>query len=325
MPSVLIQEQNLHSILAIDKSRKDFKKIVGGLFAYLFRKIDLNYFIEYVGDREEANRIKDIARLNGYILKNCKLYAYAWHVYKSGVGTRPNIADFKVNESDAFYLRKLILKHVPTRFRAFTLAEFDSTIEHLVTSREIKNNIGKFISKKMMFLIKSYGHVRTDLELMLSEAAIIAVYKTYPLYENYVHFEAIAKASIHNVGQTFITSATTQSRQRLIRNTDGTFENLHVQTDVLVDLEAPQEYSAHIKESIQSLVKLQPRMSERAQEFLLCCAGHYHDGLSKFLNHPNDRLVEALDYTKYLEKVRKFYKITESQQQKLFQKLRPHL
>jgi hypothetical protein len=318
-----VTNDNLQSILNIEK--KDFKKVVGGLFAYLFRRIDLKYFITYIGDREEANRIKDIARNNGYILKNCKLYAYAWHVYKTQGGTKPSFKAYKVDENDASYLRKLILKHVPDRFRAFTLVEFDKTMEHMLSSTEIKNNIGKFISKKMMFLIKSYGISRHDIEMLLQDAAILAVYKMYPLYETYTHFESIAKASIHNAGHTFITSSTTQSRQRLERNADGTFENLLVQTEVLVDLEAPPEYSAHIKDSVQSLVQLQPKMSDKVQEFLLSCAGHYNEGLTAFLKKPNDELAHVMDYQKYLEKVRKYYKITEEQQQKLFKKIRPHI
>src|SRR3954465_10427737 len=88
---------------------KEYKRVVPALFAYLFNRIDLKKFISFVGNQAEGNRIKDIARKDGYLLKNCKLYAYACYVNRLAGQKLPSNKEFEVDDDDASILKRLNL------------------------------------------------------------------------------------------------------------------------------------------------------------------------------------------------------------------------
>lgn len=314
----------LKQILSL--SDKEYKRVIPALFAYLFDKIDMEKFIDYVGDRKEGTRIKDIARQNGYILKNCKLYAYYCHCNRSQDLKLPNCAEFEVDQKDSLLLKRLNLKHLGhTKYRAFTLDEFDRTVNRMVASVEIRNNVGKFVTKKMSFLMKSYGETREDIEAYLKEMAIIAVYKQYPRYMSYLHMINVAKAQIHNKGQTFITSSTAKSRQRLIQSSGGGFEAVHVDISTLAEVAAPINYSLEIKERVTALSQIEHVLPTRTKEFLLCAAGQYHEGLSQFLQVGNDVAAETMSYLKYMNRVQDYFGTTPEKVDRLFENIRSRI
>jgi hypothetical protein len=314
----------LSSILGI--SGKEYTRIVPALFAYLFNRITMEGFVSYVDNRDEGLRIKDLARVNGYVLKNCKLYAYACYCNRVNGTTLPKARDYGVTSKDATLLRRLNLKHLDHRkHRAFTLEEFDATVDTMVGSSEIRNYIGKFVTKKMSFIIKSYGETRDDIETYLKEMAIIAVYKQYPRYDSYEHFVNVAKAQIHNKGQSFITSMTSKSRQRLQQNSDGLFEAVHVPLESLATVEAPPVFGSEIHEGLSALAQIEHKLPERTREFLLCAAGQYHDGFSAYLKRGNDDAVETMDYSKYLTCLQKYFGITPERTERLFSNIRRHV
>lgn len=302
--------------------RSEYLRIAPELFAYLFNRIDMERFITRVGDRKEGTRIKDIARVNGYILKNCKLYAYAVHVARKKGETLPKARTFGVAPKDIKMLKSLNLKHLSPTFKAFSLEEYDATVNDMITSSEIKNYVGKFVSKKMAFLMRSYGETREDIEAYLKEMAIISVYKQYPRYASYLHFINVAKAQIHNKGQSFITSSTAKSRQKLILNREGASEAVHVSLEVLNDLAAPIAYGTEIKERLQALSQLEHLFPERTKEFLMCVSGQYHEGFSEFLKCSNDIVVESMGWPKYMDKVQKYFDTTPERTERLFTKIR---
>lgn len=311
----------LKSILGV--AGKGYARIVPALFAYLFDRIDMEEFIAYVGERKEGTRLKDIARVNGYILKNCKLYAYACHCARLKGESLPTPRSYGVVAEDSLLLKRLNLKHLdPKVYRPFTLAEFDATVNAMIISSEIRNNVGKFVSKKMAFLMKSYGEDRKDIESYLKEMAIIAVYKQYPRYMSYLHFINVAKAQIHNKGQSFITSSTSKSRQRLVRNTDGSFDAAHVALDTLNDLEAPVAYGTEVRERLQALATIEHVLPERTKEFLMCAAGQYHAGFSTYLKCSNEDAVDNMAYQKYLAHLQSYFNVTPESTERLFTNIR---
>lgn len=311
----------LRQILALDG--REYNRVVPALFAYLFNRISLDKFISFVGDREEGTRIKDIARKDGYILKNCKLYAYACYCNRLRGVKIPNAAEYKVDAKDSLLLRRLNLKHLDTKsFRAFTLPEFDFHVNEMVQSAEIRNNIGKFVTKKMSFLMKSYGEPREDIEAHLKEMAIQAVYKQYPRFMSYLHMINVAKAQIHNKGQTFITSSTSKSRQRLIKTEGGGFEAVHVDIETLADVASPINYGLEIKEQIIALSQIEYCLPERTKEFLLCAAGQYHSGLSEYMSSSNEVAAETMNYAKYMLQVQAYFGTTPEKVDRLFSNLR---
>lgn len=308
------------------------RKVVPALFAYLFYRIDQRALLKHVVDndlvasREEAVRIKDAARMSGYVLKNCKLYA--WACWSARVLERklPKPVDFEVDPADAKILRRLNLKHLERRgsdrYDTYTLATFDKTCQAMLEAPELKNYIGKFVTKKMGFLMKSYGETRHDLETSLKESAILVWYKQYPRFDSSLHMINVAKAQIHNVGQTMITTLTSKSRQRLQRNADGTFDKLVVDIDVLADVSAPLQYGQALQDHLQALTAVEHKLNQRAREFLMCCAGQYHAGFSTFLKVNNDDVADVWSYERYMQQAQKYFDVTPEKVAKLFRGIR---
>jgi len=308
-------------------------KVVPPLFAYLFYRISQRKFLEYIEDnsivdsREEALRIKDAARKSGYVLKNCKLYAWACWTARRLERPLPTPDKFEVSVDDAKILRRLNLKHLEPprgmqRYRAYTLKTFDSMTAKMLASPDLKNYIGKFVTKKMTFLMNSYGETRHDLEMQLRESALLAWYKQFPRFDSDLHMINVAKAQIHNAGHTMITSLTSRSRQRLNQNADGSFEAAHVDIAVLADVSAPPQYGQLLQDHLQALVKVEHKLNQRAKDFLLCCAGHYHEGFSEFLNCSNDSAADEWPYQRYMQQCQKYFETTPERVEKLFNSIR---
>lgn len=309
-------------------------KMVPAMFAYLFYRIDQKTFLKHiedndlVTDRREAMRVKDAMRVNGYIMKNCKLYAWACWTARRNEATLPSAKSFGVHPKDAVVLRRLNLAHLDKArgklapYECWSLDTFNANTERMLESPELTNYIGKFVSKKMSFLIKSYGETRHDLETQLSETALLAWYKQYPRFDSELHAINVAKAAIHNDGHTMITSLSSKSRQRLTRNSDGSFEALMVDINVLADVAAPPQYGALLQDHLQALEAVQHRLSDRAQSFLLCASGQYNEELSVFLKCDNTEAAEKWPYPRYMAQLQKFFDVTPDKVDRLFKAIR---
>ena len=310
-------------------------KVVPALFAYLFYRIDQREFLAYlekhniVSSREEALRIKDAARVNGYVLKNCKLYVWACWSARVLEVQLPRASDFGVHPNDAPILRRMNLQHLEertkqglARYPAYTLKTFDDLTARTLASPELRNYIGKFVTRKMTFLMNSYGETRHDLEMQLREAALLAWYKQYPRFESELHMVNVSKTQIHNTGHTMITSLTAKSRQKLSQNSDGSFDAVHVDIEVLADVSAPPQYGQALREHLQALSAVEHKLNQRAKDFLMCAAGQYHEGLSQFLKIRNDEAADEWPYTRYMAQCQKYFGTTQEKVEKLFSSIR---
>lgn len=319
----------LTEVLAVKNLR-----VVPALFAYLFYRIDQKQFLRYIEDhdlvesRAEALRIKDAARASGYVLKNCKLYAWACWTARQLERPLPKASEFEIDPRDAKILRRLNLKHLEParkgmpRFAAYTLRTFDQQTAKMLASADLRNYIGKFVTKKMSFLMKSYGEKRHDLETQLRESALVVWYKQYPRFDTELHMINVAKAQIHNTGHTMITSLTSKSRQRLVQNADGSFDALQVDIAVLADVAAPPQYGELLRDHLEALASVEHKLGQRAKDFLMCCAGHYHAGFSEYLEVDNTDAVEDWTYEKYMRECRKYFDTTPEKVEKLFSSIR---
>lgn len=306
-------------------SAAEMPTIGGAVFAYLFHRIDQRELVAIIDDKERAEKIVEVLRTSGEILKNCKLYAWAYFKSRHGC-PKPSPKDFEVDRSDVRLLSRLNLKHLAMRFESWSLADYDSLIEDTLECAAMQAHIGKLISKKMIFLIKSYGVPRGDIERDLKQAALRAIYMHYPRFESHLHMTNVAKSAIHNTAMSMITYHTAPSRQRLAVNAEGVFEAKHVAVDNVAGIEAPSGYLEHAKEQLEVLAKLGNRnMRPDVQRFLLCCAGHYDEGFSEFLEQDNSEAVDDMAYSRYLAKARRYFNFSANQVDKLFQKLRLHL
>lgn len=323
-------DENLQSILDIPSAR--FNSVASALFAYLFGIISKAELYEYVGDKALAKASLERARNSGYVLKHCKLYAYAYHLFRKGnLEVAPKPAAYKVSTIDSRFLQKLNLAKVPPK-PAYRLESFDRMLTSVLTSTELKQYTGKLVSKKLSFISKSYGMPREDIESKLRDAAMSAIYKQYPRFESELHVVNICKTTIHNTAMNIIEYHTRDKRQALIKNGDS-FTQVHVSIDavpsVIAEMEAEHRYSQHDRDLLQSFLELMPKMSDEVVHFISCCCGHFDEGFSAFLGSDNGELVEKIPYDDYLMKVKSYFHeqfdIHPSKVDKLFLKFQRQL
>lgn len=317
------QEKSLKSRLQLNS--REYLRVGGAIFAYLFHRITQRELLSHLDDRELAERVLEVVRSDGYTMKNCKLFAHAYWCARESGDRKPKPSDFEIHADDVALLKRINLSHVATSHAPMSLEDMDAMLEGALDSPEMRAYVGRYISRKMIFLIRSYGVPRKDIEGDLARAALAAIYKTYPRFESALHFTNVAKAAIHNAGMSLIAYHTRASRTRLFVNEEGFHEALHDESAQLTDMRAPEGYLEHAKDTLQSLVKLAPRMSEKVQQFLMAAAGHHDEGLSEFMRCDNSDAVDTMQYPQYLQKVQAYFGVTEPQVAKLFKKLRSQL
>jgi len=289
------------------------------MFMYLFRYIDNAQFRKMFQDGIEAKATMDSS---GYILLNCKLYAYAVHKARLEGRDLPSRLEYGVSKGDARKLRALDLSHIDPKYPAYSIAQFRSEMAFL-TSRKIDDYIGKFTTRKHTFIVKSYVEGRQDISQREKLAAIYALYRRYPFFENHMHMVNVAKSAIKDSGQSLIKEQTTQSRQRIVKNSDGTYSSVLVPYDTPgLQLEQKAEPENFLKEGLTALSKVEPYMTKRARKFLWILSGQYDKKFSEHLGTDNSVLVERVQFTTYQSKVQRYFGVTAAQVQAFFRKVR---
>ena len=317
--------ESLSSCLKLDQ--KVVLKLGGAIFAYLFHRINQRELTAFIDDKELNEKVLHSIRKDGYILKNCKAYAWAVHTARHFDQPKPSAKAYGIHPSDSRLLSKLNLAHLSIDFDDLTPQDLDRVVRDSLDCQAMNQHIGKYVSKCLLFLIRSYGVPREDLETEMRAWAIRAIYMTYPRFESLLHVTNVAKSAIHNCGQNQIQYYTSPSRQRLQKTAEGHFEARHVAYDTLANVESDDHERNELRDKLVSLVSLAEKqgMREDVQRFLLCCAGQYDEGFSEFLEVDNSSLVEEIAYARYLRKAQKYFAFTEVQVQKLFLKLRLQL
>lgn len=289
------------------------------LFAYLFDKIGKYQYRDQIGDKARAKAMWAIAENSGYLLKNCKLFIWAnCRAKRTGVAVSP--AKFGVLKADVAFLRSIDLPKVKSKYRAYSVAEFDALEGAVLTSSAMKTYIGKFISKKLIFL-RSYGQTPDSLSSQLVCAALYALRKHYPSYESELHALNICKTAIHNHGIGLIEYWTRGKRNALL-NENGAFQAVHVQYETLGDVSVQPEHEAELRVNLGSLVNIAEGLPDKQQRFLSAAAGIYDPGVSMFIGANNSDVVDTWGYPRYLNHVRTYFGLTVLQQERLLESLR---
>lgn len=302
-------------------------RVGGAVFAYLFSRIDQKQLIEIIREDcpEAEERILESVRKYGYLLINCKLYAWAFYKSRMGAGKKPTPDAYGIRPVDVAFLSRINLKHVSLDYPAYTLAEYSTLVADATTSKPMQEYIGRFISKRMTFLIRNYGVNRDDLEHDMMLSACRAIHMGYPFFESELHLRNTAKTAIHNEGESKVTYYTAPTRQRLLRNDDGEYVSVEVSTEELAEVEAETSYLDHIRDRLEGLVRLSERLPPKVQRFLMVCAGQHDKDFSDFLEINNAEAVEDMAYSRYLGQARAFFGYSPNDVKKLFNSLRSQL
>lgn len=302
-------------------------RVGGAVFAYLFSRIDQKRLVEIIREDcpDAEERILDAVRKSGYLLINCKLYAWAFYKARMGKGEKPAPEAYEIRPVDVAFLSRINLAHVSLDFPSYSLSEYRTLVADATTSKPIQEYIGRFISKRMTFLIRNYGVKRDDLEHDMMLSACRAIHMGYPHFESELHLRNTAKTAIHNEGESKVTYYTAPTRQRLERNDDGEYTSIEVSTEELAEVEAQTNYLDHIRDRLEGLVRLSERLAPQVQRFLLACAGQYDKGFSDFLKTNNAEAVEDMAYSRYLGQARAYFGYSPNDVKKLFNSLRTQL
>lgn len=295
----------------IDLKRQE----LGATFAYLFRRITLAEYKQHVQNGFEVKKQFD---RSGYMLVNCKLYAWAYYKAKRlGIGEIPRIKDYEVRKEDARLLRKLNLSHIPKRFPAMTLSEYNGYIESIMTDPSFDLMLNKFISKKMQFIMKSYNKERRGIISTLKSVALYNIHRVYPYFESYQHMLNVGKGSATRAGHSFIKKHATQKAKRLRKCADGTSESILEPLHLVAELDLHGDKGRPAVPAIDELP-----VTPRVRTVLQLIAGQYDEGFSVFLGVNNVEASHTMSWASYQAQVRKYTKISKTQIDTVFEKIR---
>lgn len=253
---------------------------------------------------------------SGYFLKNCKLYFY-WLL-------KHNQADhkaFKVHRQDAKQLKlcRRYFKLLDTSWPSLSLTDFDSYVNE-VFSQKMSVYMGKFISKKLYFLVKSYGLSYHDIKLDMASSSMLAMYKAYPYFESKLHAINIAKCAIHNAGMGLISYYTKDCRSQLLKEKDGTFQHKLRNIETVSHLSAPDCFS-HIDNSLELVTTV---LDQPGQKFMRLAIGQYDHGFSNYLGKDNTDYLDSARYNTYLKKIRSYLNLSHDQVQSYLSTIKNH-
>lgn len=305
-----------------------FEVVAANYFMYVFGAINQAQAVRNIGGNKKAVRslLRDV-KYDGYLLLNCKLYAWAWYRHKHADAERPRYAHYGVPFEDAKFLRRLNLEHLNLSYPSCGVEEMRDRVRDELTRPSARTHMGKLVSAKLRFLIKSYGVTRQELYSDLGGEAAHALYFQYPRFHSDLHFTNVVKTTIQNYAMSTIKYHTCEARQRLVKDTQGQFHSLieDIDSAAVFTAEAPDPYMHHIKDQLTTLVELSPQMSSKVQSFLLSLAGHHDSGLSAFLKKDNSEAADRWDYARYTGLCAQYYGLSEARVERIFARLRDNL
>lgn len=293
------------------------RQVLDTLFRYLLGDIDKYEYRDRLGDRRYAKDLWNRVVVSGYVLVNCKLYVYARHCAKRQ-GRRVSAAAYGITPEDAKMLALVAPTWVKKKYKSMSLADYTKA-ECWVFSDpvlDMKTYIGKFISKKLIFLCRHYGLTREQVEGTLVDAAMYAMRKQYPRFESELHMVNVCKTAIHNAGMSLIQYWTRGKRNALINEDDGTHSAVHVELTTAQYMQNlgtldPQD-DAHAQ-TLQCLRAAESNMGPRAKAFLSLARGQFDSGFTLFIGINNEDAAHEWNYQKYLASICKYLHVTADQ------------
>jgi hypothetical protein len=310
----------LRDILGLDA--KHFKRVATILFQYLFGGIGKYEYRDEVGDKHLQRDVWARAEKSGYVLRNCKLFAYAV-AYNRDLGISTSPASYEILGEDVGFLRGLDLSFIDPHAacRPYRLFDYRNLEATLLTSDALRVLTGKFISRKLIFLDKHFGVKRADIEQTLNDAALYGLRKQYPYYDSDLHALNICKTSVRNRGHGLIEYYTREKRSKLLKE-NGSFQAVDVPLDSVVGLSVQPEHENETAMNMQSLWSLESRMTPKLRDFLRAAAGQYDAGFTMFIGVNNEDAAAEWDSKKYMAQLRTYHKVSEERAASMLLKLR---
>lgn len=299
-------------------------------------------------------------RSNGNLLWDVKQYAYVQAAKRLPkfeklvseeaektslpVATRNKIKKALEANSELF---NPLRTHLRQGCAPLSIQEMKDQIAHIIESKEILDYCGKFIHRKMSFMLK--GGQKFD--CILSDLLLQAVYgllRTYPQWTHATgegHMLAIAKTNIHNRGINLIKEATAASRKSLqgdkaqgysavnvsLDSFDGTFSSgdalntigqVHATFQGSVSTEDKMSWETEV-----SLLMLldSKHLKPKQRQYLKLLLGHTSEDFSAWLGQSNTEAAHKMPFSQYDERVQEYLRIPPEAAKEFLQGLRSSL
>lgn len=299
---------------------------------------------------------------SGAVNKCLKFYIYDKVVNGGSI----DHSEYEVSDDDAEFVKRLFrfshenLRYLTTGLRKYAeehpprdMAEFHRGLVRVYPELEL--TCDKYISKTFRWLDNSGQLDRETIRADMMMYAMYAIYRAYPQIDSLQHMKNIGIRAIHNRGVNILKEQSTQKRQRMTKNDDGTFSGTllsfdhrgfssvqtvdygtggsisvcnHLMTGIdgkSVAYERPHDVDRK-RDLVRIVEKLSIRLKgARPREFMSLLMGEHNAGLSEYMGEPNDEACDRMPRDEYAEWVREYLKVPKQTAAKFVQQLRREL
>lgn len=304
----------------------DEKAVTNATVMFLFRGLNYSNYstliTSIVGYKPKMRELVNDLKCNGYLLKNLKL----WLFYETKYPNKAKPSKFNIEDNDVGILAilspttKRFLKSL-RKYAALTLNKFDTSVTRMFNDTDVW--LGKFVSKKLRFVVQMQGLHRSDIETEIVYRGIQGVYAMYPFVDSYLHGVNIMKRCMRHAGLNLIQHYTSQKLQRLLKETDGTFQAKVVSFDsalpLLKDL-CTVDPDTGLK---QDFIKFADNLPPKKKLFLDLLLGNTNQEFIQFLGKQK-ATIEKIEYNKYFQLVTEFIQVPIEAVGKFMAQLKQH-
>lgn len=282
---------------------------------------------------------------NGILLKDCKIWLYRYFLHGEKLPLE-DVSRKDRHSMEASLDNEKLNSHLKSlrRYGAKALLpeELDQCLRDSLYSHDVSAFLNSLVRTKLAFLVQSFGYSTHDLVDELRLSSLVTLLRNFPRYEDLGHMRAICKSNARNRAINLIDTNTTESRQRLRQNTDGTYSNLLVPLDMYgTDQSVTGDdglVSATLVAGLDGVTSSQwerqfslrqlatnASFTEKQRLFLRLALGEAHGGFSKFLGHPNEEVIESLAYDEYIRRLCRFIRVSEEMAHEFLNSLKVRL
>lgn len=299
------------ALVDIGYTTKEARQILPSLFLYLFRAFNQTELYRRAREiNPNVNLFKLMPRipLMGDITLDDKVCIFALFTGENP-GIKPNAYVKSVVLADPEVLQHLAKF---AEYPAYTVQQVRVLEAKSICNPEIDTYMGKFIYRKMRFLLKSYSVTKLELVEQLQERAIHNLRINYPNWNNAGEMLAMAKSAIANAGHNLIKYYAATKRSRVDVNNKAVEYSLEGIREMGGD--AP-EYQAlvysealdrtlEVAEANLSIDAVLRSLADKPNKKVLIelLSGRFDAGFSNFLNKDCTEYAQTVSFDKLFHK-----------------------
>lgn len=307
------------ALVSIGYSTSEARRLLPSLFLYLFRKFkqaELYRRAEAINPSVDLFKLMPKIPLMGEITLHDKVCIFALFQ-----GEDPGI---KPNPYVKLVLKDPELLEHLENFRdcpAYDLRTVRALEARAIANNEVTTYMGKFVYRKMRFIIHNYGIEKSELVESLQERAIHNLRINYPNWASAGDMLAMSKSAIANAGHNLIKYYAASKRARVDRDNKAVEYSLESIQEMGGDSAEYQAlaYSSTLERCIEVLEAkmsvdsiIQSLHSKPNKKYLIeLLSGKFDSGFSNFLNKDCMEYASVTSFDKLLSKACSYIGVEE--------------